>query len=61
MRNDETIIYDTQINVDALSLIVTSDSDSSAGAIVVIIIIIGIIAFLYKKGKIPMISKKLQQ
>jgi len=61
MRNDETIIYDTRINVDALSLIVTSDSDSSAGGIVVIIIIIGIIAFLYKKGKIPMISKKLQQ
>ena len=61
MRNDEMIIYDTQINVDASSLIDTSDSDSSAGGIVVIIIIIGIIVFLYKKGKIPMKSKKLQQ
>jgi len=61
MRNDEMIIYDTRINVDASSLIDTSDSDSSAGGIVVIIIIIGIIVFLYKKGKIPMKSKKLQQ
>ena len=61
MRNDETIIYDTRINVDALSLIVTSDSDSSVGGIAIIIIIIGIIAFLYKKGKIPIISKKLEQ
>jgi len=61
MRNDEMIIYDTRINVDASSLIDTSDSDSSAGWIVVIIIIIGIIVFLYKKGKIPMKSKKLQQ
>ena len=39
----------------------TSDSDSPAGGIAAIIIIIGIIAFLYKKGKLPMISKKLEQ
>ena len=61
IRNDELITYDTTINVDGLSLIGTSDSDSPVGGIVAIIIIIGIIAFLYKKGKIPMISKKLKQ
>jgi hypothetical protein len=61
LRNDEIITYDTTINVDALSLIVASDSDSSAGGIVAIIIIIGVIAFLYKKGRLPIISKKLQQ
>jgi len=61
MRNDEILTYDTTINVDGLSLIGTSDSDSPVGGIAAIIIIIGIIAFLYKKGKIPMISKKLQQ
>ena len=61
IRNDELITYDTTINVDGLSLIGTSDSDSPVGGIVAIIIIIGIIAFLYKKGKIPMISKKLEQ
>ncbi|MDP6857682.1 MAG: hypothetical protein QF559_01970, partial [Candidatus Nitrosopelagicus sp.] len=61
IRNDEMITYDTTINVDALALIGTNDSDSSASGIVVIIIIIGIIAFLYKKGKLPIISKKLKQ
>ena len=61
IRNDELITYDTTINVDGLSLIGTSDSDSPVGGIVAIIIIIGIIAFLYKKGKIPIISKKLEQ
>ena len=61
IRNDELITYDTTINVDGLSLIGNSDSDSPVGGIVAIIIIIGIIAFLYKKGKIPMISKKLKQ
>ena len=61
IRNDESIIYDTTINVDGLSLIGSSDSDIPMGEIVVIIIIIGIITFLYKKGKIPMINKKLQQ
>ena len=61
IRNDESITYDTTINVDGLSLIGSSDSDIPMGEIVVIIIIIGIIAFLYKKGKIPVINKKLQQ
>ena len=61
IRNDEIITYDTTINVDGLSLMGTSDSDSPAGGIAAIIIIIGVIAFLYKKGKLPMISKKLEQ
>ena len=61
MRNDKNITYDTTINVDGLSLIGANDGDSPAGGIVAIIIIIGIIAFLYKKGKLPIISKKLQQ
>ena len=61
IRNDEIITYDTTINVDRLSLMGTSDSDSPAGGIAAIIIIIGVIAFLYKKGKLPMISKKLEQ
>ena len=39
----------------------TSDSDSPVVEIAAIIIIIGIIAVLYKKGKLPMISKKLEQ
>ena len=60
MRNDEALIYDTTVNVDGLSLIGSSDSDSPIGGIVSIIIIIGIIAFLYKKGKLPIISKKLE-
>ena len=61
MRNDEIITYDTTINVDGLSLIGTSDSDSPAGGIVAIIVIIGVIALLYKKGRLPIISKKLQK
>ena len=61
LRNDKLITYDTTINVDGLSLIGTTDSDSPVGGIVAIIIIIGIIAFLYKKGKIPMRSKKPEQ
>ena len=61
MRNDKIITYDTTINVDGLSLIGSNDGDSPAGGIVAIIIIIAIIAFLYKKGKLPIISKKLQQ
>ena len=60
LRNDKLITYDTTINVDGLSLIGTTDSDSPVGGIVAIIIIIGIIAFLYKKGKLPIISKKLE-
>ena len=61
IRNDELITYDTTINVDGLSLIGTSDSDSPVGGIVAVIIIVGIIAFLYKKGKLAMISKKLER
>ena len=60
IRNDKIITYDTTINVDGLSLIGASDGDSPVGGIIAIIIIIGIIAFLYKKGKLPMINKKLE-
>ena len=60
MRNDEVITHHTTINVEGLSLVGASDCDSSVGWIVAIIIIIGIIAFLYKKGKLPIISKKPQ-
>jgi|TARA_B100001750_G_scaffold129310_1_gene102796 hypothetical protein len=60
MRNDEVITHHTTINVEGLSLVGASDGDSSVGGIVVIIIIIGIIAFLYKKGKLPIITKKPQ-
>ena len=60
MRNDEVITHHTTINVEGLSLVGASDGDSSVGGIVAIIIIIGIIAFLYKKGKLPIISKKPQ-
>ena len=60
LRNDKLIIYDTTINVDGLSLIGTTNSDSPVGGIVAIIIIIGIIAFLYKTGKLTLISKTLE-
>ena len=60
MRNDEVITHHTTINVEGLSLVGASDGDSSVGGIVAIIIIIGIIAFLYKKGKLPIKSKKPQ-
>jgi hypothetical protein len=52
--------YDTTIDVSGLSVIDTQDGDSSIGGIAAIIIIIGIIALLYKKGKLPMITKKSQ-
>ena len=50
--------YDTTIDVSALSILDTEEGDSPMGAIAGIIIIVAIIAILYKKGKLPMISKK---
>jgi len=58
MREQHTLSYDTTIDVSALSMLDNQDSDSPVEGIVAIIIIIGIIAFLYKKGKLPMIGKK---
>jgi len=60
MRDEHVLSYDTTIDVSGLSVIDTQDGDSSFGGIAAIIIIIGIIAFLYKKGKLPMITKKSQ-
>ena len=60
MRDEHILSYDTTIDVSGLSVIDTQDGDSSIGGIAAIIIIIGIIAFLYKKDKLPMISKKSQ-
>jgi hypothetical protein len=60
MRDEHILSYDTTIDVSGLSVIDTQDGDSSIGGIAAIIIIIGIIALLYKKGKLPMITKKSQ-
>ena len=58
MREEHILSYDTTIDVSELSILETGDGDSSVGGIIVIIVIVGIIAFLFKKGKLPMISKK---
>jgi hypothetical protein len=58
MRNEHTLSYDTTIDVSALSMLDTKEGDSSIGGIAAIIIIVAIIALLYKKGKLPMISKR---
>ena len=58
MREQHTLSYDTTIDVSALSMLDNQDSDSPVEGIVAIIVIVGIIAFLYKKGKLPMIGKK---
>ena len=58
MREEHILSYDTTIDVSALSMLDTEEGDSPMGAIAGIIIIVAIIAILYKKGKLPMISKK---
>ena len=58
MRQEHILSYDTTIDVSALSMLDTEEGDSPMGAIAAIIIIVAIIAILYKKGKLPMISKK---
>ena len=58
MREEHIISYDTTIDVSVLSMLDTEEGDSPIGGIIAIIIIIGIIGILYKKGKLPMISKK---
>ena len=58
MRDEHSLSYDTTIDVSGLSLLNSNDEESPVGSIVTIIIILGIIGFLYKKGKLPMISKK---
>jgi len=58
MREEHTLSYDTTIDVSTLSMLDTEEGDSSMGGIAAIIIIGIIIGILYKKGKLPMISKK---
>jgi len=60
MREEHILSYDTTIDVSTLSILDTEEGDSPMGAIAGIIIIVIIIAILYKKGKLPMISKKSQ-
>jgi len=58
MREEHILSYDTTIDVSTLSILDTEEGDSPMGAIAGIIIIGIIIAILYKKGKLPMMSKK---
>ena len=58
MRQEHSISYDTTIDVSAMSMLDSEEGDSPVISIIVIIVIVGIIAILYKKGKLPMISKK---
>ena len=60
MREEHTLSYDTTIDVSTLSMLDNEEGDSPMGGIAAIIIIGIIIAILYKKGKLPMISKKSQ-
>ena len=60
MREEHILTHDTTIDVSALSILDNEQGDSPVGGIVAIIVIAGIIAVLYKKGKLPMISKKSQ-
>ena len=58
MREEHILSYDTTFDVSELSILENGDGDSSVGGIIAIIVIVGIIAFLFKKGKLPMVSKK---
>ena len=58
MREEHILSYDTTIDVSTLSLLDTEEGDSPMGAIAVVIIIGIIVGILYKKGKLPMMSKK---
>ena len=58
MRQEYTLTHDTSIDVSTLSLLDDEEGDSPVGGIIAIIVIIGIVGILYKKGKLPMISKK---
>ena len=58
MRQENIITYETTIDVSGFSVLNSDNDDSPIAGIVTIIIIIGIIAILFKKGKLPMISKR---
>ena len=58
MREEHIISYDTTIDVSVLSMLDNEEGDSPVGGIIAVIVIIAIVGILYKKGKLPMISKK---
>jgi len=58
MREEHIISHDTTIDVSVLSILDNEEGESPVGGIIAIIVIIAIIGILYKKGKLPMISKK---
>ena len=60
MREEHIISHDTTIDVSVLSILDNEEGESPVGGIIAIIIIIAIVGILYKKGKLPMISKKSQ-
>ena len=60
MREEHIISHDTTIDVSVLSILDNEEGESPVGGIIAIIVIIAIIGILYKKGKLPMISKKSQ-
>ena len=58
MREEHIISHDTTIDVSVLSILDNEEGESPVGGIIAIIVIIAIIGILYKKGKLPMMSKK---
>ena len=60
MREEHILSYDTTIDVTGLSLLDSDNDDMPVAEIITIIIIVGIVGVLYKKGKLPIISKKSQ-
>ena len=58
MREEHVLTYDTTIDVTGLSVLDSDNGDMPASEIIIIIVIIGIIGVLYKKGKLPILSKK---
>ena len=58
MREEHVLTYDTTIDVTGLSLLDSDNNDMPVTEIITIIVIIGIVGILYKKGKLPIISKK---
>ena len=58
MRAEHILSYDTTIDVTGLSLLDSDNGDMPVTEIITIIVIIGIVVALYKKGKLPIISKK---
>ena len=60
MREEHIISHDTTIDVSVLSILDNEEGESPIGGIITVLVIIAIVGILYKKGKLPMISKKSQ-